>query len=278
MIHTGEYASLTVTRFTDFGTFLTTTSGEEVLLPRAETPESLAENDTLRVFLYCDSEDRPTATLRTPALRLHTFAPLTVTDVNAMGAFCDWGLTKELLIPYFQMFSPLKKDETAVVYLCRDDDTGRLYGTTRLGPHLQQPAESDLATPADVSAMVYHISPHGALAVVNGQWSGMFPPQESSLLTVGTSYTATVKVVQDDGKIDLTFAPASAGQRDELEQQILAALQAAPGGVLPYHDKSDAASIQNAFSMSKKTFKKTVGSLYKKGRIRIKKGHHISLP
>ncbi|MGM0460853.1 MAG: CvfB family protein [Fibrobacterota bacterium] len=277
MIQFGEYNLLTVSRLCDFGAILSDGTAE-ILLPRKEMPEDISPGDQMKIFALFDSEDRPVATTRTPRITLHSFAPLTVVDVTSIGAFCDWGLDKDLFIPFSHMFAPLKKGEQVVVYLCYDEKTDRLFGSTRLARHLNYSPET-ITVGDPVSVLIYHRSSRGSLAVVEGEYAGMIPPEESRSrdLSSGSKHSAFVKIINDDGKIDLSFAPADRKSRDEAAEVILRALRSAPNGYLPLHDKTSPEIIQRTFSMSKKTFKKSLGKLIKEKAIVNHPGTGIQL-
>jgi predicted RNA-binding protein (virulence factor B family) len=278
MIHYGKYNTLKVSRICDFGAILASDT-QEILLPRKEMPEDITVGTDIEIFAYFDSEDRPVATSRTPRITLHSFAPLTVVEVTSIGVFCDWGLAKDLLIPFSHMFSPLKKDEQVVVYLCYDEKTDRLFGSTRLAGHLTYSPEDTLLG-TSVSALVYHTSEQGSLAVVENSYAGMISSDESRSrnLRPGSQHTVFVTFIHDDGKMDLSFAPANKKARDEAADTLLRALDSVPEGFLPVHDKSSPEQIQRLFSMSKKTFKKSLGRLIKEKAIVYHPGTGIQLP
>lgn len=268
MLSIGSYNSLVVARSTVHGLFLTTEDGDEVLLPRKYSPEEAAEGDPLRVFVYKDSEDRNVATTLRPKAVVGEFARLRVVDVNKVGAFLDWGLDKDLFVPFREQTHRLKIEEWCVVFVELDDANGRIIGTTWLRKHFSPDVEH--LSPGDpVHLISYARSERGVSVVVNRRHSGLIHAgDEVRPVKINDEFNGFVRKVRDDHTLDIMLRkPGYDGALDEAEV-VLAKLRAA-GGSLPVSAKSDAETIRNRFGMSRKTFKKIIGNLYKTGIIAV---------
>ncbi|KJS33836.1 MAG: hypothetical protein VR64_00060 [Desulfatitalea sp. BRH_c12] len=268
MLKIGSYNDLVVAREVDFGLYLV--SGDaEVLLPAKYVPEGTRVGDPLKVFVYTDSEDRPVATTLTPKGVVGEFAYLKVTDVADFGAFMDWGLEKDLLVPNSQQQVKMKAGQRYVVKVCLDAGTQRVYASSKVGVLCEEAAPGTLAAGQQVDLLVYGVSKLGVMAVVDHRYAGLIYRDEVyQLLRVGDRRQGYVNRVRDDGKIDVTLkkpGPASIGGSGEV---IMSTLQRA-GGAIACHDKSPPDLIRQTFAMSKKEFKRAIGALYKSGRIEI---------
>lgn len=261
---------LAVNRFTLQGIYLVDEAGAEVLLPRGEVPPGLGHGDKLRVFLYLDSEDRPVATLRTPFVQLDGMASLLVRDVNDKGAFLDWGLTKDLFVPFREQNPRMQVGEFHVVRLCLDRLTGRLFATNRISRFLKQDP-SGYAPGTEVELLVIERTDLGWRVAVDGVWEGLLFDEDARSVHIarGERLRGWVKRLRDDGKLDLSVHPvgkaALASDRDRLLQR----LEEAPDGWLPVHDKSDPDEIEYATGLSKKAFKRALGMLYRERLVEI---------
>lgn len=267
MLNIGSFNELIITREVAFGLYLK--AGEaEVLLPGKYVPDGARVGDILRVFVYTDSEDRPVATTLAPKAVVGQFACLRVKDVTDFGAFLDWGLEKDLLVPKSQQQIKMKVGQKYVVKVCLDADTHRVYATGKIAENCEQ-APSTLAAGQKVFLLIHSASKIGFSAIVEQRYSGMlYRDDVYERLQVGDRREGYVTRVREDGKIDLSLkktGPASIGGSSEI---ILSALRRA-GGFIDCHDKSSPARIKQTFSMSKKEFKRATGSLYKRGRIEI---------
>ena len=263
----GKTNFLKAARTTDFGFFLADEEGNEVLLPNAYVPKDLKVDDHLHVFVYRDNEERLIATTLKPKLEVEQFAYLEVKQVNNMGAFADWGLVKQLLIPYSEQIQKLEEGKHYVIYLHLDEKTDRLIGSVRIKDFLF--FDDINVKPGDeVSILTYRKTDLGILAIVNGMFQGMiFHSDNHKNLSIGQSLPAYVKQVRPDGKIDLVLSPMGYQQAiDPHAQRILDAIQK-NGGLLPLGDKSDPDEIKKQLGMSKKAFKKALGYLYKERKV-----------
>lgn len=222
------------------------------------------------VFVYNDSLDRPIATTQKPKAIADTFACLEVNDITDIGAFLDWGLEKDLLVPYNQMVHHVSLGKKYVFRVLVDSISNRILATTKLRPFFNKDL-SGLILNQKVSVMIYENSEHGSLAVIDEQYTGMVHKNEfKTLPEIGSKHTGYIKNVSSDLKITVSLAPAGRiGIQSSLDE-ILQKLDNA-GGYLPYHDKSSSIEIKHVFNMSKKTFKKLIGNLKKKNFIEITK-------
>ena len=264
----GKTQTLLVDHFADAGAYLRETEGKEtVLLPVRQVPEGTKEGDLVTVFLYRDSEDRPIATTIRPAIQLGELALLKVKALSPIGAFLDWGLSKDLFLPFKETSGELKVGQEILVTLYLDHSE-RLAASMRIDKMLRSdpPYEKN----DKVSGRVYALNPEiGAFIAVDDQYFGLVPKQELfERLKVGDMVQARVLKKRPDGKLNLSLRKKAYAQLDPDGKTILAHLEAA-GGILGVGDKSDAALIQTELSMSKNAFKRAAGHLLKEGKIRI---------
>lgn len=242
---------------------------EHVLLPRNQVPEDSQTGDRLRVFLYRDSEDRLIATRKHPSLKLHEVGWLTVTDTGRIGTFLDWGLDKDLLLPFHEQTGrhQLQKGEKVLcaVYI---DKSGRLAATMNVYPWLR--TDSPYQKGDAVTGTVYETSSNfGRFVAVDDIYSALIPKKELVTdLTVGEKVTARVAAVRPDGKLDLKLRAPVMEQMEKDEQIILARLEE-NGGRLNFTDKADPETIRKQMQMSKAQFKRAVGHLLKQRAITI---------
>ncbi|MFP4662913.1 MAG: S1 RNA-binding domain-containing protein [Bacteroidales bacterium] len=251
----------------EHGFYLTDESGEEVLLPTAYCPDSLRPGDQIEVFVYKDSSDRPVAVTGKPLAEAGEFAWMKVTDVNRFGAFVDWGLPKELLVPFAEQNEKLSEGRDCLIYVLRDEKTNRMIGSAKINRYLQF-EDVDLKAGEEVQILLHKTGDKGISAVVNGKYSGLvFHSDIHRNVHPGDKLQAWVKQVRPDGKIDLSLEPL--GYESSVEthlQNLLEALEAGQG-YLPLNDKSSPAEISQNLGMSKKAFKKAVGKLLRDRRI-----------
>ena len=267
MVNIGSYNELVVERMVDFGLYLNP-KPDEVLLPIKYVPENTRPGDTLRVFVYTDSEDRPVATTLEPKAVVGEFAYLQAKDIAPFGAFMDWGLEKDLLVPSSQQQDRMKAGKSYVVKVCLDEMTGRVYGTNRI-THNCDKNPKDLSEGEKVDLLVYGITKIGIMAVVNNRYSGLLYRSEVyAPLSIGDKTTGYIGRIREDGKINLTLKSPGYQSVTGSGSGILEILKK-KGGFIPCHDKSSPDEIRRIFSMSKKEFKKAIGGLYKAGSIHI---------
>lgn len=262
----GEKQVLTVVKVVDFGVYLGDDT-QRVLLPKKQVPEGIEPGDPVEVFLYKDSSDRLIATVNEPKLTIGKLAVLDVVDVGRVGAFLDWGLEKDLLLPFREQTSRVAKGDRCLVSLYIDKSQ-RLCATMRIYPLLR--TDSPYKRNDMVKGTVYEISrEYGAFVAVDNQFSALIPRSEmSGRLETGQEIEARVTAVKADGKLDLSIRGRIPEQMDADAQMILKKLET-NGGVLPFTDKSDPEEIRREFGVSKAAFKRGVGRLLKQGKIRI---------
>lgn len=269
MIQIGVFNTLTINRETDPGLFLEDSEGNEVLLPHRYKPASYKIGDELKVFVYLDNEERPIATTETPLLTLHSFGYLQCSDVNKYGAFMDWGLTKELFVPFKEQARPMRVGSWYTVYLYLDEKTGRLVGSSKTQKFLDN-KELSVETFDEVDVMVTHITELGANVIVNGKHSGLIHINDIfEDIRPGDELKAFIKKVRPDNKLDIVLHSPGYRSIEPNANYVLEELRAA-GGFLPLHDKTDPETIKNELGLSKKSFKKAIGSLYRDKQILIK--------
>ena len=271
MIRIGEYQVLTIAREMPQGFYLEDKDGDEVLMPRAFMTEEMNLDDEVEVFIYCDSEDMDIATTEKPYLTVGQFAYLHVNDVNEMGAFCDWGVSKELLIPFRNQAYRLAPGGSCIVHLYLDESTDRLVGTTRLRGFLKQTADEDLSMGQEVDLLISSETDLGYSVIINQKYAGLVYEDEThKALNMGEQLKGYIKPIRIDGKIDVSIFPLGVQSIEPTAQKILDKLKQS-GGFLPYTDKSDPDHIREIFGVSKKLFKKSIGSLYKQKLVILKK-------
>ncbi len=269
MLEIGSYNELTVEREVDFGFYLGTDE-DEVLLPSKYVPENLKPGDILTVFIYTDSEDRPIATTLKPHAVVGDCAVLTVKEYTSIGAFMDWGLEKDLLIPKTEQRVRMEAGEKHVVKLCLDTVTDRVYGTTRIQTHCDKVPEN-LREGEKVSMLIYDTTDIGIMAVVNNTFTGMLYKNETfGGILPGEIHEGYILKVREDGKIDLSLKKPGYSSVTSSSQLILDRLNE-KSGFIPLHDKSSPDEITDCLAMSKKEFKRAIGKLYKLGHIDISK-------
>ena len=267
----GEKQILTVTRVGEIGCYLGDhydSRAQDVLLPAKWMPNGTQIGDKIEVFVYKDSEDRPIATTMEPALTLGQTAVLRVVDTTRIGAFLDWGLEKDLLLPFHEQNGRLHEGDECLVTLYIDK-SGRLCASMKKVYHALS-TDTPYVKDDVVDGFVYEISDeYGAYVAVDGKYSARIAPQEMRwALSAGRRITARVARVLPDGKMDLTLQKKVADQMTDDAEAVLSEIRAR-GGSLPFTDKADAEVIREAFGMSKNAFKRAVGRLLKQGKIAI---------
>lgn len=244
------------------------TDTDEVLLPSKFVPQDAAIGDELRVFVYTDSEDRPVATTQIPLATEGEFALLKVVDVMKHGAFANWGLDKDLFVPFKEQHRRLEVGKRYVFAVTVHQATRRLIGSTRLARFLDYDIQ-DLQEGDEVSLMVYDFNQVGAMVLVDGAFPGLIYKNEIfQPLQVGDELTGYIKQLRPDNKLDISLQKKKKLAIADDSQRILSALKEA-GGFLPLHDKSDPSDIKETLEISKKAFKRAVGGLYKARKIEL---------
>lgn len=268
MANIGERALLKVINEKSFGLFLDGGEMGEVLLPRREMPVSWAIGSFIDVFLYLDSEDRQVATMKAPKVMPGQFARLKCVAVTGVGAFLDWGLPKDLLVPFREQKIRMEVGRSYIVHVHVDDLSGRIIASTRLSRHMDS-GPHEFKTGQEVDLLVFGKTDLGYKAIINGTHSGLiFANDVFQPLQPGESLKGYIADVRPDGKIDLTLHAAGRAKIEGLEGQILAEL-GARGGFWSLGDHSSAEEINSELGISKRTFKQTTGALLRKRLITI---------
>ena len=269
MLNIGEYHTMIIDRDTEPGLFLKNAEGDEVLLPNKYKPESFQLEDEIRVFVYLDHSERPVATTLTPFVKLDEFAFLKCVEVNDIGAFLDWGLEKHLFVPYREMASKMRKGSWYLVFCHLDEETNRLIASSKTNSFL---TNSDLTVEPfeEVDLIVANPTDLGVNVIVNEIHQGLiFKDDVFQDLQPGDRLKGWVKKTRPDGKIDITLQRPGYRSIEPNAQDILNEMEL-KGGSLKLTDKSDPNEIQKQLQMSKKSFKKAIGTLYKQRLIEIK--------
>jgi len=272
----GDYNELEVVKFVDFGLYLRA-GYREILLPKREIPPGTTVGEILTVFIYKDSENRLIATTAKPKIRIHECAYLEVKEVNNYGAFLDWGISNQLLVPYREQPLPMKAGEKYMVYLYLDEVSDRLVATMRVEKHLMK-NPIHLAEKEEVDLYIYQKTPIGYKAIINQQNIGLLYESElDRKVKVGQQLTGYVSKIREDLKIDLTLKKPGFERVLSHQDFILGELKKHKN-FLPLHDKSSPDEIRELLKMSKSDFKKSIGILYKQKKILIKEDGIYLLP
>ncbi len=270
MAQIGKFNTLEVASKTEFGVFLDAHELDTILLPKNQTPDGVEVGDELKVFIYCDSEDRLIATMQRPRVEVGGCACLPVKEVTSFGAFLDWGLPKDLLVPFNQQRKPMEVGERHVVYVYVDEYTNRIAASAKLSNYLRE--ETSNYQPNDrVSLQVVNRTNLGYKCIVDKLYLGvLFHEDVLQPLKAGQKLSGYIKTVREDQKIDLALQLQGHEARVDIGERILMEL-GENNGVLNLSDKSSPDDIYTHFQVSKGNFKKAIGSLYKQKKIIIEK-------
>jgi uncharacterized protein len=275
MLYLGKINSLRVLRNATCGMFLGDDSGQEVLLPNKYVPEDLDIDNLIDVFLYTDSEDRIVATTLTPKIFLHQFAVLEVKDVTKIGAFLDWGLEKDLLLPFSEQQRGFRKGDKVTVCLCLDEKTDRLFASAKINECTSR--ELTVHEGEEVDLLIDRESELGWQVIINDRHTGLiFSDKIFKPLRKGDRVKGFIDNIREDGKVDVSLQKKGYSQVEDSQALLLKKLQE-NNGVLYLTDKSDAKLISQELGMSKKVFKKCVGTLYKQRKIKIESDRIVLL-
>ncbi|GAB3933884.1 CvfB family protein [Larkinella terrae] len=269
MIQIGKINTLVALRDTSVGVFLGDDEGNDILLPNKYVPDSLRLDDEIDVFVYTDSEDRLIATTLTPKIKRNEFARLQVVSVTSVGAFLDWGLEKDLLVPYREQSRPMEVGRWYVIYLYLDHETDRLVASSRLNRFLDSQVPN-LEEGQEVSLLAWEPTDLGINVIINNRYRGLVYANEIfRQVYPGDRMTGYIKQIRDDNRIDVSLQKPGYEHVEPNAQRILAALKTQKG-FLPLNDYSEPDAIYRELEMSKKTFKKAVGALFRERKIVIK--------
>ncbi|MGE1173442.1 S1 RNA-binding domain-containing protein [Pseudomonas sp. BW7P1] len=266
----GRYNSLQVVKHTNFGLYLDGGSDGEILLPNRYIPKDIPseDEDWLNVFVYLDSDDKLIATTEKPKVQVGEFASLKVVEINSIGVFLDWGLPKDLLLPYSEEKRQLTAGDYCVVHAYLDKRTRRITATARLDRYLDK-TPANYSVGQEVDLLVVEATDMGFKAIINNKHWGLIHKNEIfKFMRSGMREKGFIKELRADGKISLSLQPVGQDAASSLSSKILARLRES-NGTLAVSDKSDPALISSLFGVSKGNFKKAIGSLYKEGKIII---------
>ncbi len=275
MANLGQVNELMVLKTSDYGLYLKTDTLGDVLLPNAYVTEEIEPGDMIKVFLHRDSDDRLVATTETPKAMVGDFAVLTVKDVGGVGAFMDWGLGKDLLVPFSEQKGRLQVGQKALVRVYLDPKSERIVASMRLNRFLDT-FEKNYMEGESVKLIVASKTDLGFNVIVNGvHWGLIFHDDVDRPLPQGHKVDGYIKTVREDGKINISLRATGYERIGSATEQVLDAIRKA-GGTLALHDKSSPDDIRDMLNMSKKTFKQAVGSLYRERKI-VLESHSIRL-
>lgn len=263
----GQYNELEILRFTSVGAYLGDAEGNDVLLPNKYLYDELEIGDVGRVFLYKDSEDRLVATTETPKIILDQFAYLKVSEVSLYGAFLDWGLEKDLMVPFKEQNQKMEEGKSYLITLRIDQATDRLYATMKINKWLEECTDQELInTPQEI--LICDVTDLGVKVIVADKYHGMiFQNDISKPIRRGQRVTGYIYNIREDGKVDVRLEPTGFIRYTEAMDAIMEILTLKK--VLPLSDSSDPSVIREVMGMSKKTFKQAIGQLYKANKITI---------
>ena len=269
MVKIGKYNILKVLKERDFGVFLDGGTAGEILMPKSYVPEGTQVGDDLYAFIYFDSEDRIIATTLKPFVTVGSFAFLQVKQINNVGAFLDWGLPKDLFMPFAEQKQSVNVNDFVVVYIYHDEKTNRIVASSKLDKYIDK-GKPDLKVDEEVDLLIYQQTDLGYKALINNQYTGLlFNNELFKPVNIGERHIAYIKQIRSDYKIDLILRKIpSISNIDTTGASILNKLDQA-GGHMAVGDKSSADEIYNIFGISKKLFKKTIGNLYRQRLITI---------
>ena len=265
----GEYNNLRINRMVDFGAYLIDEDTHEVLLPKRYLTPEMKVGDDIKVFVYNDSENRPVATTETPHAVVGDFALMRVKAVNKVGAFLDWGLAaKDLLVPFSEQRVDMQTGRSYIVRVYLDPASQRIVASAKIAKFLNQ-SEPEYYHREKVEVLVVQRSDLGYRVIINNaHWGQIYQNETYQEVNIGDRFTAFVKQVRPDGKIDVTLAKIEKMRVDDLAERILDYLSA-HNGEMALTDKSDPEDINKTFNCSKKDFKKALGLLYKQQKVTL---------
>lgn len=264
----GEYNTLEILRSTKVGLFLGDGTND-VLLPNKYVPKEFQIGDSLTVFVYLDHEERPVATTLKPYIKLNEFAHLKVNYINKFGAFLNWGLEKDLFVPFKEQARPMEEGKRYLVYCFMDEKTNRLVASSKTQQFLDK-EEANYTNGEEVDLIISHISDAGINVIINEKHRGLaYANEVYGDIKPGLRMKGYIKQVRPDGKLDVSLRKLGVEAIEPSAQVILDELQANKG-FLGLHDNSHPEDIKTVLKMSKKTFKKAIGTLYKQQLIEIK--------
>ena len=268
MAEIGKYNSLKVIKEVDFGVYLDGEKEGEILMPIRYVPANCQVGDFVDVFLYLDSEDRPIATTETPFAQVGEFTMLRVKSVNKIGTFLDWGIMKDLLVPFREQKVTMTEGRSYLVFIYVDEESNRIVASAKLGKFLDK-SIPDYTVGQEVNLVIESETDLGYKAIINNShWGILYENEVFEQLAKGLKIKGYIKKIRPDNKIDLSLHPLGYEKVDPLTQMILDELKK-EGGFIAVSDKSEAEEVYRVFGISKKSFKQAIGALYKRRIISI---------
>ena len=271
MLKIGQYNTLTITRFTDHGAYLD--AGEElgdILLPKQYVKPEMRPGTEVEVIVYLDQQDRLVATTEQALACVGDFAHLRVAWVNEYGAFLDWGLMKDLFVPFREQKLRMVKDHSYTVHVHIDPETARIVASAKVERYIEPAKFTDYHKGEEVDMLIWQKTDLGFKVIVNNKHQGqIYDNQIYENLRSGMRVCGTVVNVRPDGKLDLSVQKIGKGRFKDFADELLDALESTPGGFLPFTDKSPSEAISERFGVSKKTFKKALGNLYRERKVEL---------
>ena len=269
MLKIGEYNHLRIDRFTSVGAFLSDDEQNEVLIPKKYLDPNWEIDEKIEVFVYNDSEDRIVATTETPLVKVNEFAALVCKSVTPIGAFLDWGMLKDLLVPLKLQTVKMTEGNIYMIYMFLDDKTNRLVATAKINPHFKAATSDDYEVGNQVNLLVGRTSDLGTQVIVDQKYAGLvFNNRLTRHLYFGEEKQGYIEAIREDGKLDISLDPIGIEKFDVHQTSILDYLNENKGRMY-ITDKSDPDEIRRMLNMSKKSFKKAIGALYKARKIKL---------
>lgn len=270
MIQLGKYANLEVIKTLSFGAYLDAGPFGEVLLPKRYTPKDIEVGQEIRVFLYCDSEDRVIATTEKPYAKVGDIAALKVKDAAASGAYLDWGLMKDLFVPFKEQEEKMQAGKTYVVKVLFDESTDRIYATSKILKHLTAFNDGHLRIGDDVKFLVWQRTDLGFKVIIKNQYIGLlFKNEVFQPIQIGQILRGYIKNLREDAKIDVSLQKQGYENQIPDASNIILEKLKNNDGFLYLTDNSDPVEIYEILGISKKAFKKAIGNLYKQRLITL---------
>ena len=270
MIQLGNYNTLVIQRFTEHGAYLDGGEVGEILLPKNYVEKSMRPGDSVRVFVYLDQQERLVATLETPLAKVGDFAFLQVSWANQYGAFMNWGVMKDLFVPFREQKMTMEQGKSYIVYIYIDEETHRIVGTAKIDRYLAPAPRSTYYRGKEAEILIWQRSALGLKVIVDNRHAGLIYNDElyGEEPRTGDRLRATVVKTRDDGRLDKALQRIGKGRFRDFASQLYDELREA-GGFLPFTDASPSEAINERFGVSKKTFKRAVGTLYKDRKIAL---------
>ncbi len=268
MVVLGKKTSLPILKRTDFGYYLDGDNMGEILMPKRYITDDMKIGDPVDVFIFLDGEERIVATTETPIAEVGEFGWMKVSKIENVGTFMDWGVSKELLVPFSEQKIKMEEGKSYMIYVYVDPLTERLAGTMKLEKHFDK-TFPEYKVGTEVSAQIWTITDVGYKCIIDSKFQGVLYKNEVyKRIFPGQKLTTYIKKVREDGKIDLSMEPIG-HIRFDINSQAIMDLLLKSGGKLPYNDKTDPEVINKIFGISKKVFKAAIGTLYKQKLIEI---------